>query len=71
MTTWERVVLLVSCWVVLPIGVGALMLSISIRGQMSGPRAITVENPLLFGIAWGILVVAAAGTWFSLFGRRR
>lgn len=38
MTSRRRIVFRVSCWVDMPIGLGLLMFSISIRGQMPGVR---------------------------------
>lgn len=63
----DRLILLASCWVALPIGVMLVMWSIGIYGHLNNAvERITIESPGLFVVGASLLLAAAWGTWTAL-----
>jgi hypothetical protein len=59
----DRLLLLASCWVALPVGVMLVMWSIAIHGHLNNTvEQITIERPGLFAIGACLLLIAAWGT---------
>lgn len=71
MTTSRRLVLLVSCWVALPLGILAAMWSIALRGQLGQAwPTVEVHRPALLVLGCCLLALAVTGTTWVLLPQR-